>query len=385
MQKVGSVLQRVVGCGGVTLCEKHRLGLASSSLPQLTLLAAMRWVFLPAVCSTGSLPALAARRVSSPGTWIKPELEPPDPRHGARAVVVAAPGTLMGLRVLRGLLGVGLGCPGVLWDPGSGVLQGSGLRVPWGYLGVWGCSGDAASVCSPRESCRHWGVGWGQTERAPPCTLPCGVGTRGLRGPRPGSPGPAPARGGVSGGQTRGCALPQQTSGGAGPGAAGAVLGGGSSGPRANSSPARLHPRWSDPPRLSRSSAPVIILLRIILLLLSLLLLSLSFSSGPPLPPRPSRRGPSPASRRTRLRRCPRRCPLLPGPGAQVRLRHPAALTPRPRTRQLCRGDGARERISLEFGAAVGRGARAVGGGLRAGLPSLGCSRHPAPAIPGPR
>lgn len=29
------------------------------------------------------------------------------------------------------------------------IVQGLALGVPWGYLGVWRCHGDAASVCSP--------------------------------------------------------------------------------------------------------------------------------------------------------------------------------------------------------------------------------------------
>lgn len=117
----------------------------------------------------------------------------------------------------------------------------------------------------------------------------------------------------------------------------------------------------------------LIIIAVVIITIITVILFLLPFLPLPRQPPRCCR---------TRLRCCLRRCPLLPGPGAQVRLGHPPLNTPFPRASGLCRRVGARERLSLEFGAVVGRGARAVGV-LRTGR--AGVSGWDAPRIPGLR
>lgn len=207
-----------------------------------------------------------------------------------------------------------------------GVLQSSGFGVSRGYPGVWGAQGMLPVCALPRERCRLGG----EADRVHPSYFG---------------------------------------------GGAGAVLG-------ANSSPARLHPRRPDPPRLSRSSAPVIILFFVLFVIITAVVIItvvitviLSLLPLLPLPRQP------PRCCRTRLRCCLRRCPLLPGPGAQVWLGHPPRNTPSPGHRSFAEGSGqgkgSRLNLRLWWEEEPGRW-----GGLRAGR--AGVSGWDAPRIPLP-
>lgn len=159
----------------------------------------------------------------------------------------------------------------------------------------------------------------------------------------------------------------------------GAVLGAAAPAP-ANSSPA-AGPAWALPLHRSGDYSSSYYLLFPLLLLLSS-----SSSSGPP--PR-SRPVPAPAAAALRTRRRP----LLPGPGAQVGLGHPAALLPRSAALRGPRGQG---KALAGTGAAMGRGKAEWWGrrAQRAGmlgwdapgiilLPASSCSLHPR-AAPSP-